>query len=567
MNLRYFKQIFPAAAIVLGAGLSSCTGDLDVTPIDPSSTMTVDEPALYTKCYATMALAGNTGANGDCDIDGLDGGTTGFVRQMFNANELTTDESICSWGDPGIPGFNYNQWDAANPMLEGFYNRLYTSIAYCNHYLEVCAGVDATRTAEVRFLRAMYYYFLMDCWGNVPFATQLMATSPEQIKRADLFTWIETELKDCINDMEAPTARTSSSTGYGRADQDAANLLLARMYLNAEVYTGTAHWSEAKEYAEKVINGPHKLWTGTSNGWSSYQMLFMGDNGENGASVEAVLPLLQDGITTTSWGTTLFLMASTWQSDMDYSLYTIDGTETWLPTGSYQQNMSDGKDTVTVRNCAYGSTEAWSGNRARSQLLAKFFPNGDAPQVTIEEMTKQANDDRALFFGKDRNLVVTTPSEFTSGYSVGKFRNTYAGGGSGHNSKFVDADYFLMRSAEAYLIAAEADARLSGGTTSATGTSYINALRSRANATQLSSYTLNQILDERSRELYYEGFRRTDLIRYGYFGGSNSSQYLWDWKGGSQNGVGFAAYRNLFALPSADVNANPNLKQNDGYAE
>lgn len=567
MNLRYFKQIFPAAAIVLGAGLSSCTGDLDVTPIDPSSTMTVDEPALYTKCYATMALAGNTGANGDCDIDGLDGGTTGFVRQMFNANELTTDESICSWGDPGIPGFNYNQWDAANPMLEGFYNRLYTSIAYCNHYLEVCAGVDATRTAEVRFLRAMYYYFLMDCWGNVPFATQLMATSPEQIKRADLFTWIETELKDCINDMEAPTARTSSSTGYGRADQDAANLLLARMYLNAEVYTGTAHWSEAKEYAEKVINGPHKLWTGTSNGWSSYQMLFMGDNGENGASVEAVLPLLQDGVTTTSWGTTLFLMASTWMADMDYSLYSIDGVETWLPTGSYQNDMSDGVDTITVKNYAYGSTELWAGNRARSQLLAKFFPNGDAPQVTIEEMTKQANDDRALFFGKGRDLVVTTPSEFKSGYSVGKFRNTYAGSGSHHNSQFVDADYFLMRSAEAYLIAAEADARQNGGTTSATGTSYINALRSRANATQLSSYTLNQILDERSRELYYEGFRRTDLIRYGYFGGSNSSQYLWDWKGGSQNGVGFAAYRNLFALPSADVNANPNLKQNDGYAE
>lgn len=562
MNLRYFKQIAPAAAIMLlGAGLSSCTGDLDVTPIDPSSTMTVDETALYTKCYATMALAGNTGANGDCDIDGLDGGTTGFVRQMWNANELTTDESICSWGDPGIPGFNYNQWDAANPMLEGFYNRLYTSISYCNHYLEVCAGVDATREAEVRFLRALYYYFLMDCWGNVPFATQLMSTSPEQIKRADLFEWIESELKDCITNMETATARTSSSTGYGRADQDAANLLLARMYLNAEVYTGTARWSDAKEYAEKVINGPHKLWTGTSNGWTSYQMLFMGDNGETGASVEAVLPLLQDGITTTSWGTSLFLMASTWKSDMDYSLYSINGTQTWLPTKTYQS------DTTLVRNCAYSTSEFWAGNRARSQLLEKFFPLGNAPQVTIEEMAEEAGDDRALFFGVGRDLVVTTPTEFTSGYSVGKFRNTYAGSGSNHNSQFVDADYFLMRSAEAYLIAAEADARLNNGTTSSTGTSYINALRSRAHATTLSSYTTSQILDERARELYYEGFRRTDLIRYGYFGGTSSSQYLWDWKGGSQDGVSFAEYRNLFALPSSDVNANPNLTQNPGYAE
>ena len=130
MNFYKFKHILPAAAVVLSAGLSSCIGDLDVTPIDPSTTMEVNEPSLYTKCYATMALAGNTGANGDCDIDGLDGGTTGFVRQMWNANELTTDEAICAWGDPGIPQFNYNQWDASHPMLQGFYYRLTTSISY-----------------------------------------------------------------------------------------------------------------------------------------------------------------------------------------------------------------------------------------------------------------------------------------------------------------------------------------------------------------------------------------------------------------------------------------------------
>lgn len=108
MNFKYFKNIVPATAIMLAAGMGACTDDLDVTPIDPSSTMVVSEPSLYAKCYANMALAGNTGANGDCDIDGLDGGTTGFVRQLFNANELTTDEAMCSWGDDGIPQFNYN---------------------------------------------------------------------------------------------------------------------------------------------------------------------------------------------------------------------------------------------------------------------------------------------------------------------------------------------------------------------------------------------------------------------------------------------------------------------------
>ena len=534
MNLRYFKNMIPAAALIAAVGLSSCTKDLDVTPIDPSKTMVPDEAALFTKCYAQMALQGQTGANGDCDIDGLDGGTAGFVRQLFNANELTTDEAICAWGDPGIPAFNFNQWDASHPMLQGFYYRLYTGITYCNHYLEVCADADAAHVAEIRFLRALFYYYLMDCFGNVPFATVLMSTPPEQIQRADLFKWIESELLEVKDLMQTPAVRKDTDSDYGRADQDAANLLLARLYLNAEVYTGTARWNDAKEYAEKVINGPHKLWTTGTNGWSAYQMLFMGDNGSNGASQEAILPLLQDGLKTTAWCTTLFLAASTWKSDMDV-------------------------------NSDYGTSEYWAGNRARSQLLAKFFPNGDAPEATISDMATAAGDDRALFHGADRTLIVDTPTEFTSGYSVGKYRNTYASGGNPHGSQFMDTDFFLMRSAEAYLIAAEADARINGGSTSTTGAGYINALRQRANAVTRSSYTTDQILDERSRELYFEGFRRTDLIRYGYFGGDKSGQYLWDWKAGSQNGASFASFRNVFAIPAEDMNANPNLTQNAGY--
>lgn len=538
MNARYIKHIVPAAALLLAVGLNSCTKDLDVTPIDPSTTMTVDEVGLYTKCYANMALAGNTGADGDCDIDRLDGGTTGFVRQLWNANELTTDEAICAWGDPGIPQFNYNQYDASHPMLEGFYYRLYGGINYCNHYLDVCKGIDATREAEVRFLRALYYYHLMDCYGNVPFSTKVSTESPSPLEsRTALFNWIESELKDVVGSMLAPAVRKSTDNGYGRADQDAVNLLLARMYLNAEVYTGTARWEDAKTYAEKVINGPHKLWTTGTGKWSAYQMLFMGDNGENGSSQEAILPLYQDGVTTTSWGTSLFLMASTWKADMDTD-----------------------KD--------YGTDQFWAGNRARSQFIAKFFPNNDAPKANIADMVKAAGDDRALFFGKGRDLVVETPTEYTSGYAVGKYRNTYSNGGNPHNSKFVDTDYFLMRSAEAYLIAAEADARLNGGVTTATGKGYIDAIRQRANNKDLkASYNLNQILDERARELYHEGFRRTDLIRYGYYGGEKSGEYLWEWKGGIKNGQAIAAYLNVFAIPAEDVNSNPNLKgkQNTGY--
>ncbi len=533
MNFKYIKHIAPAAAMLLTAGLTSCNY-LDVTPIDPNSVMVPDEPALYSKCYATMALAGNTGADGDCDIDRLDGGTTGFVRQMWNLNELTTDEAICAWGDPGIPEFNFNTYDASHPMVEGFYNRLYASIAYCNHYLDVCGGNDATRTAEVRFLRAMYYYFLMDCFGNVPFATELMSEPPSQIKRADLFKWIEGELKDVKGQLLEPAARTSADAQYGRADQDAANLLLARMYLNAKVYTGEEKWTEALEYAKLVINGPHKLWTGDANGWTAYQMLFMGDNGESGASREAILPLKQDGVTTTSYGTSMFIMSSCWKDDMD-----------------------------TQSNFGVDFTNCWAGNRARSQFVKLFFQGGNVPEeMGTDDMVAQAGDDRALFFGVGRELVVSTPGEFTSGYSVAKFRNAYSNGDTPHNNKFVDIDYFLMRSAEAYLIAAEADARLHNNVTTSEGAGYINQLRNRAHAATAETYTTRQILDERSRELYYEGFRRTDLIRYGLY---HSSEYMWDWKGGALAGAPFDEARSLYAIPAEDMNANPNLTQNPGY--
>ncbi|WP_300726463.1 RagB/SusD family nutrient uptake outer membrane protein [uncultured Bacteroides sp.] len=530
MKFRYIKSILPVATLCLATlGTTSCVGDLDVTPIDPSTVMTADAVGLFNKCYANLAMPGNGGANGDCDIDRLDGGTTGFVRQLFNANELTTDEAICCWGDEGIPAFNYNSWSSSHPMLNGFYNRLYFGISVCNHYLETSSGYDATMTAEVRFLRALYYYHLMDCWGNVPFPLTVSSEAPQQTTRQELYNWLETELLEIEPDMSEPKAKKFGDEGYGRADKAALWMLLSRLYLNAEIYTGTAQWSKAAEYAEKVMNSGYTLFTDGSNGYSAYQMLFMGNNGENGSSCEAILPLLQDGTTTTSWGTSLFLIASTIQADMGN----------------------------------FGTTETWAGNRARQDLVDKFFPNGTAPNATTTDMVTAAKDDRALFYGVDRTLSVETPTEFTSGFSVAKFTNVYSDGGTPHNSQFIDTDFFLMRVAEAYLTYAEATARANGGTVTAEGKNAIDAIRNRAHAATRSTYTLDDILDEWSREFYFEGRRRTDLIRYGYFGGNNS--YKWQWKGGVKEGTTFSANLNIFAIPSDDMNANSNLVQNPGY--
>lgn len=541
------------AAAVLTVAMSSCTKDLDVTPIDPNLTLSTTETSAFVKCYANLGMESYNGANGDCDISGYDGGTTGFIRQIFNSNELTTDEAICGWGDEGISDFVNNSYTSSHPMLEGLYYRLFYGVSMCNDYLYQFEGTDAVHTAEVRFLRALYYYELMDLYGNVPLVTesaQAGATS-EQKTRAEIFSFVESELlavagekaddnSAVLNDPAVKYAdKTSGSditSGYGRADKAAAWLLLARMYLNAEVYTGTAQWANAATYAEKVINSPYHLFKGNTPSATSYQMLFMGDNGSNGASCEAVLPILQDGTTTSGWAGALFLIASTTKDDMGN----------------------------------FGTTEYWGGNRARPQFVAKFFPKAaNTPGGTEwKDMPGEASDDRALLHSADRKLDIPTKADiadFAKGFSVAKWTNIYSDGSASHNSQFIDTDVFFLRVAEAYLTYAEATARQNGGKTTTKGTDYVDEIRNRAHASTKAEYTLDDLLDEWSREFYFEGRRRVDLIRFDQFGGPQAT-YKWAWKGGDANGTVFPKTRNIFAIPATEINAsNGAIKQNEGY--
>lgn len=544
------KSIFAIAATVLTMGMSSCVGDLDVTPIDPNmnDASKIKPEQLFNKCYAFMAFAGNENGDSDPDISDIDGGTQGFLRQIFNANELTTDEAICGWGDEGIAPFIYNSYDASHPMLNGLYYRLYFGVTCCNQYLQEFGNYDATMTAEVRFVRALTYYELMDIWGNVPFRTEITSGSPQQIKRADLWKWLEKELLEIEPLMSAPEAKTSTNKNYGRADKAAVWMLLARLYLNSQVYTGTPHYTEAATYAKKVIDSPYRLYTTPTGNYPAYQKLFMGDNGESGASVEAILPILQGtssqyktGTFTWSFGCTLYLIAAT----------------------SGDKMFNDPNNPSAIN----GTNGHWAGVRARSQLLAKFFPNNDAPNVRAYNMISAAGDDRALFDGVDRTLKIIAKddvADFNKGFGVYKFTNIKSDGTGGSHDAYPDTDFFLLRAAEAYLIYAEATARTNGGSTTTEGTAYINQLRTRAHAATYRGYSLNDICDEWSREFFFEGLRRPTLIRFGKFGGA--SDYVWDWKGGIANGRNFDAYRNLFALPTSDMNVNKNLVQNAGYA-
>ena len=554
---KLIKYLAPAVVLVLGWGLQSCVNDLHVEPINPSLKTDIDAYQLFNKCYSAFATSGNNGGDDACDIDDIDGGTSSLYRQMWNSNELTTDEAICGWGDPGIPELCYNTYDASHPMLKGYYYRLCASIAFCNLYLKDFYNADATMSAEVRFLRAFEYYLLSDAFNNVPFSTVISADKPDQKPRAEVMAFVESELKAIIGEnpddngtiLNDPSPKQKGMDGYGRVDKAAAWLLLSRLYLNWEIYTGTARWQDAKDYAEKVINSSYRLHTEGSakevNGetweFTAYQTLFMGDNDHNGSSEEAIFPILQDGMRTTAWGVAQYLIAST----ADANFHGL----------RYDPELINGL-----------SGQAWTGNSARPELVKRFINSNDIPELRCYDMPLLANDDRALFESTGRTLDITTVrSDALNGFAVGKFNNFTTDGSqtSDEAGTFSDMDVYILRKAEAYLNYAEAEFRMHGPTQDAVDK--VNALRLRAHAKRFttSTLTLDELLNEWSREFYFEGRRRVDLIRFGKFGGDTG--YTWTWKGGRKTGANFSVDRNVFAIPSDDLIANKKLQQNPGY--
>ena len=543
MNIKGFKNIMAVA--FTGLAMLCFTACSDNSPIvggtlhpnnpNPQQTTEADFDGILNKIYGNLALTGLSGPHGNSDLPSdIDEGMSVFMRVIWYANELSSDEALCAWlSDDGIPEFNRGTWGDAHPLLRGIYYRCMFGVTLCNFFLDNAdSSIDeySLKVAEVRFMRALYYYTLMDMFGNPPFITHVSAEAPPQATRQEVFSFIESELKDIIgegegNDVLAP----AKGVKYGRANIVAGYMLLMRLYLNAEVYTGTARWADARTYAEKAINSGYSLSTTPKNGYSAYQLLFMGDNDTNGAQNEIVFPILFDGELTQSWGG-VFLTAGMVNAD-DLSAY---------PT----------------------SSPAWGGIRAKKYFVEKWYPNDDMPEdCTPADIASLAQDDRALFMTLKHQLEIENEDKFEEGYGYVKFLNTHADGSSIHHDTHTDYDFPFFRLAEAYLSYAEADARLNGGNVGTTGLQYIKDLRNRANAdSNFNKFSLDDIEDEWSREFGFEGRRRVDMIRFGHFTGTSRI-----WLGGTKGGGTLPTYRNLFPLPSSDLIANPNLKQNPGY--
>jgi starch-binding outer membrane protein, SusD/RagB family len=519
--------------------VQSCTKKLDLTPTNDVTSETVYATAagykqVLAKVYGSFALTGNQGPAGNGDVQGIDEGFSDFYRLFWKAQELSTDEAVITWGDVGIQDFHNMNWTSNNSFLTGLYYRCLYQITLCNEFIRQStddklsergiSGADADNirqyAREARFLRAFQYWVLVDLFGNPPFATEATAIGgapPPRALRSEVFSYIETELKAIEAEMPAPR-----SNEYGRADQGAVWALLARLYLNAQVYNqdpvtsqlGAPRFTDAITYAKKVIDAGYSL-------VNDYTWLMRADNHQN--TSEFIFSITYDGLRTQGYGGTTFLTHACVGGSMPASSFGIAG--------------------------------GWSGLRA-TKALPNLFP----------DVTGTA-DKRSLFYTNGQNLEISNITAFTDGLGVTKYRNVTRTGAIGSSQDFSDVDMPLFRLSEMYLIYAESVLRNGTGGDLATALTYINTIRTRAYTNTSGNIatgqlTLDFILDERARELYWEGFRRSDLIRYNKF---TEGTYLWPWKGGVSSGTAVSATRKIYPIPSRDINANTNLIQNPGY--
>jgi hypothetical protein len=516
-------------AILVAFSISSCTDDLNTSPLDDdvvTSESVYESPEDYrqvlAKLYAGFSTTGQQGPAGNPDIQGIDEGFSSYIRMYWVSQEIPTDEAVVGWTDPGLPEFNYQDWGASNDFVMGMYSRIFYEIALTNEFIRNAQANDdgsvQTYNAEARFLRALSYWHALDLYGGgVPFVTEengVGVYNPEPINEQELFTYIENELLDIIGESSDHDGTGellgAGQAEYGRADKGAAWMLLAKLYLNAEVYIGEDRYSEALTYAEKVIDdGPYTL-------EDNYEHLFLADNH---TADGVIFPIYFDGDNTKTFGGTSFIIHAAVGGSMSAEDFGIDG--------------------------------GWAGHRVTPQFVNKFDTD---------------NDGRAMFYTDGQSLEVDDITDFTNGYAVSKWKNIASTGEPGSVPAYPDTDFPMFRLADAYLMYAEAHVR-GGGGDATKATNLINELRVRAfgdNSQNITTTDLNAdlIMDERARELYWEGHRRTDLIRHGVF---TTDDYVWSYKGGDQEGAATSDIYEVFPLPSSEINSNTNLSQNPGY--
>ena len=517
LNQKSIKHLLLSSFLLIAA---ACTEDLNTLPEDDDTqvgeqVLTTEEDflQLLAGVYSNFTLPSPTGPT-DSNIQGLDAGSSVFTRTLWYLQELSTDAAIWSYeNDPGVADVQRNTWNETNEFVSGMFGRMALTLALSTNFIQQASGSDipavSQMTAEARFLRALTYYYYLDLFGKAPFLADDAPIGdttfrPEQAERQQLFDFVESEALDLLNLLPA-----AGSGEYGRADAGAVQMLLAKLYLNAQVYVGQDRYTDCLTYCNLLI--------ASYNLNPVYDYNFTADNDRSG---EIIFPLISDGAVSQSFGGTTIIINGEW--------------------GAVEQNSAE-----------LGVSGTFGGAlRLRQQMSEILLDPASGSRNTLSTAGRTIdNADIAI-------------REF--GYVHTKFKNVTSSGSAGRDEVFVDTDYPLFRLGDVYLMYAEAVLRNGSGGTEGEAVNLINELRDRVNAPTInpSDLTLDFILDERARELFWEGHRRQDLIRFGQFTGGS---YNWEWKGSSQSGTSIAEHLSLYPIPARSLSQNPNLTQNTGY--
>lgn len=559
--MKYISKYFLGLSLMLAAGFSSCVGDLDVPPKDPNQDtpekMFAQDPRgtmdrLLAECYQGLATSSNTDP-GKSILGFGDAGAGTFTRTVFNLEELTTDHfSWLQFSDAGYYELVTTAFASDNEVMYAAYSRIYGEIALCNEFIRTiekyrsylsdsdqAAADDAIRQAKI--LRSYAYFYAISDFGNAGYVdeTTEAGTAPEQYTRAELYNTV-------VSTLEAVSAEYGdnyAAPAYGYVGKEVADALLARFYLNAGVFTGTPAYDKCWNICQKII--AHHQGAGFDNSGlaDSYKALFGANNHEyaaQGSRVnEIIFTVPQDGTNLKSYAGSTFYIAACCGS--------ADGISSF-------------------NDCNLNAQ--WTCMVAREQLANTFgFTTDGYTDDLRAELWKTEKD------GFERgNSTIMGNAGFAKGYAPLKYTNyAYDEFGNidsekspkGSEFAFADADWAVIRLAEVYLNAVEANVVGNVGN-QADALKYINYIRNRAGVAELgvASLTAENILAERSRELYGENLRRTDLVRFGKFAGGG---YVWNWKGGVHDGRDVDAHFNLYPIPSKVI-AFQKYKQNDGYS-
>lgn len=577
MNLK--KYIIPGCLAMMAFGLGSCVGDLNLEPNDPNLANT-DAPDFKENtlgiCYSGIACSGISGP-GSSYVGGLDAGTSAYLRMMYTLNEFCSDEMVWIWPDAGVQDIVSCTWAANNGLLQGAYYRLVGHIALCNQFLKNTADEASDpetfeMRAEAKVLRAYSYYNMLDLFGQSSFIddTAEEGAYPQQVSREWLFNWLENELKTIVDNKEI-----SSTPIYGRVGLDGAEGLLARLYLNAEVFSGTARWKDCAQRCENIIaRHQGKGFNGTGLA-EHYLYLFCRDNNSympGGDDVNEILfGIAFDDTYTQSYGGPTFTIAST-ISDTHYCPKQLYGCSSeWSCIRGIKQMSERFEPNSSGDNLVIGN------NDVRDDLWLRggvdVFPAGSKDGV--DWASEDYQDNFVGFNGDWKTVGGNAIIKFT-----GRTRNAAKDGGwnmtqnadGTYNlgfdaTSFASTDQPIIRLADVYLMYTECYIHDRSSADQTKALQYINNVRARAKAPLYGAHELSiqNLMDERSRELYHEMTRRTDLVRNGMFTGP--TQTVWQYKGSidSNEGTRISDKFSLYPIPSAVIAAQPEFKQNPGY--